>query len=47
MEYLNQKICFKGENGSKILSDLDGICLTTVTAVVQGMVMDPVSSQNM
>lgn len=39
MEYLNQKICFKGY-GSKISSDLDATCLTTVTAVMQGMVME-------
>lgn len=35
---LEWKDLFQGINGSKILSD--GICLATVTAVVQGMAME-------
>lgn len=37
---LESKDLFQGINGSKLLSDLNRICLATVTAVVQGMAME-------
>lgn len=37
---LDSKDLFQRINGSKIFSDLDEICLATVTAVVLGMEME-------